>query len=67
MNAQYDAIAEQLAARDHTDLSAAELARIELQLQRLVAEVWHTEEIRRNRPIQNSSASAISISSCAVR
>ena len=47
---KYDAIAEQLAARDHTDLSAAELARIELQLQRLVAEVWHTEEIRRNRP-----------------
>ncbi len=47
---KYDAIAEQLAARDHTDLSDAEQAKIELQLQRLIAEVWHTEEIRRNRP-----------------
>ncbi|PNG15692.1 phosphoenolpyruvate carboxylase [Stutzerimonas stutzeri] len=47
---KYDAIAAQLAARDHTDLGAAELARIELQLQRLIAEAWHTEEIRRNRP-----------------
>ncbi|GAB6386754.1 phosphoenolpyruvate carboxylase [Stutzerimonas marianensis] len=47
---KYDAIAEQLAARDHTDLSATEQAEIELRLQRLIAEVWHTEEIRRSRP-----------------
>lgn len=47
---KYDAIAAQLAARDHTDLGAAELAQIELQLQRLIAEAWHTEEIRRSRP-----------------
>jgi len=47
---KYDAIAAQLAARDHTDLSAAELARIELHLQRLIAEAWYTEEIRRTRP-----------------
>lgn len=47
---KYDAIAAQLAARDHTDLGSAELARIELRLQRLVAEAWHTEEIRRTRP-----------------
>ncbi len=47
---KYDAIAAELAARDHTDLTAAELARSELRLQRLIAEVWHTEEIRRNRP-----------------
>lgn len=47
---KYDAIAAQLAARDHTDLGPAELARIELQLQRLIAEAWHTEEIRRSRP-----------------
>ncbi len=47
---KYDAIAQQLAARDHTDLSDAEQASIELSLQRLIAEVWHTEEIRRNRP-----------------
>lgn len=47
---KYDAITEQLAARDHTDLSAAELAQIEQRLQGLIAEVWHTEEIRRSRP-----------------
>ncbi|AHL76344.1 phosphoenolpyruvate carboxylase [Stutzerimonas stutzeri] len=47
---KYDAIAAQLAARDHTDLGTAELARIELRLQRLIAEAWHTEEIRRSRP-----------------
>ncbi len=47
---KYDAIAAQLAARDHTDLGAAELGKIELRLQRLVAEAWHTEEIRRSRP-----------------
>ena len=47
---KYDAIAAQLAARDHTDLGAAELSKIELRLQRLVAEAWHTEEIRRSRP-----------------
>ena len=46
---KYDAIAQQLAARDHTDLSDAERASIELSLQRLIAEVWHTEEMR-NRP-----------------
>lgn len=47
---KYDAIAAQLATRDHTDLSVAELAQIELNLQRLIAEAWHTEEIRRSRP-----------------
>jgi phosphoenolpyruvate carboxylase len=47
---KYDAITEQLAARDHTDLSVAELAQIEQRLQGLIAEVWHTEEIRRSRP-----------------
>jgi phosphoenolpyruvate carboxylase len=47
---KYDAIAAQLAARDHTDLGAAELARIDLRLQRLVTEAWYTEEIRRSRP-----------------
>ncbi|HAF94145.1 MAG TPA: phosphoenolpyruvate carboxylase, partial [Pseudomonas sp.] len=47
---KYDAIAAELAARDHTDLTDRELAQIELRLQRLIAEIWHTEEIRRNRP-----------------
>lgn len=47
---KYDAIAAQLAARDHTDLTTAEQAGIQLRLQRLIAEIWYTEEIRRNRP-----------------
>ncbi|MHB8821847.1 MAG: phosphoenolpyruvate carboxylase, partial [Pseudomonadaceae bacterium] len=47
---KYDAIAAQLAARDHTDLTTAEQADIQLRLQRLIAEIWYTEEIRRNRP-----------------
>ena len=47
---KYDAIAEQLAARDHLDLSPAEEAQISQRLQRLIAEAWHTEEIRRQRP-----------------
>src|SRR3989338_2935700 len=47
---KYDAIAAQLAAQDHSDLSQAERARITERLQRLIAEAWHTEEIRRVRP-----------------
>ncbi|MDY7559308.1 phosphoenolpyruvate carboxylase [Pseudomonas sp. 10B1] len=47
---KYDAIASQLAALDHRDLSAAEREDITVRLQRLIAEAWHTEEIRRTRP-----------------
>ena len=47
---KYDAIAEQLAAGDHSDLSAAEREQVKQRLQRLIAEAWHTEEIRRSRP-----------------
>ena len=47
---KYDAIAEQLAAQDHRDLTLTEKSRIEQRLQRLIAEAWHTEEIRRARP-----------------
>ncbi|MES2821184.1 MAG: phosphoenolpyruvate carboxylase [Pseudomonadota bacterium] len=47
---KYDAIAAQLAAQDHDDLSATERAQIGERLQRLIAEAWHTEEIRRVRP-----------------
>ncbi|MHA6494285.1 phosphoenolpyruvate carboxylase [Pseudomonas borbori] len=47
---KYDAIAEQLAAGDHADLSQAEREQVRQQLQRLIAEAWHTEEIRRSRP-----------------
>ncbi|MBB2495686.1 phosphoenolpyruvate carboxylase [Aquipseudomonas ullengensis] len=47
---KYDAIAAQLAALDHTDLSTAERGRIQAQLRQLIAEAWHTEEIRRSRP-----------------
>ncbi|WP_097305469.1 phosphoenolpyruvate carboxylase [Pseudomonas chlororaphis] len=47
---KYDAIAAQLAAQDHRDLTSAERAQIHTRLQRLIAEAWHTEEIRRTRP-----------------
>ncbi|MCL6700371.1 phosphoenolpyruvate carboxylase [Pseudomonas sp. T1.Ur] len=47
---KYDAIAAQLAAQDHRDLTSAERAQIHQRLQRLIAEAWHTEEIRRTRP-----------------
>ncbi|MDG9924687.1 MULTISPECIES: phosphoenolpyruvate carboxylase [unclassified Pseudomonas] len=47
---KYDAIAAQLAALDHADLSAAERDQAQLKLRRLIAEAWHTEEIRRSRP-----------------
>src|SRR3989344_514112 len=43
-------MAEQLAAGDHSDLSAAEREQVKQRLQRLIAEAWHTEEIRRSRP-----------------
>ena len=53
---KYDAITEQLAARDHLDLSQDELAQIDLRLQRLIAEAWYTEEIRRSRPTPQEEA-----------
>lgn len=47
---KYDAIAEQLAVGDHSDLSPGEREQVKQRLQRLIAEAWHTEEIRRSRP-----------------
>ena len=47
---KYDAIAAQLAALDHRDLNTQERQQIAGRLQRLIAEAWHTEEIRRTRP-----------------
>ncbi|MBD8684594.1 phosphoenolpyruvate carboxylase [Pseudomonas sp. CFBP 13719] len=47
---KYDAIAAQLALHDHRDLTAAERNAVRERLQRLIAEAWHTEEIRRTRP-----------------
>ena len=47
---KYDAIAAHLAALDHRDLNTQERAQITERLQLLIAEAWHTEEIRRTRP-----------------
>ena len=47
---KYDAIAGQLAVQDHRDLTAAERQQVRERLHRLIAEAWHTEEIRRTRP-----------------
>ncbi|MFU1922212.1 phosphoenolpyruvate carboxylase, partial [Klebsiella pneumoniae] len=37
-------------AKDHADLLPEERSRIQQRLQRLVAEAWHTDEIRKVRP-----------------
>lgn len=47
---KYDAIAGQLAAQDHRDLTPDERRQVRERLRRLIAEAWHTEEIRRTRP-----------------
>ncbi|WP_034000500.1 phosphoenolpyruvate carboxylase, partial [Pseudomonas paraeruginosa] len=47
---KYDAITAQLATKDHADLLPEERSRIQRRLQRLVAEAWHTDEIRKVRP-----------------
>ncbi|MBS3188850.1 phosphoenolpyruvate carboxylase [Pseudomonas vlassakiae] len=47
---KYDAIAGQLAVQDHRDLTPAEREQVRERLRRLIAEAWHTEEIRRARP-----------------
>jgi phosphoenolpyruvate carboxylase len=47
---KYDAIAGQLAAQDHRDLTTDERQQVRERLRRLIAEAWHTEEIRRTRP-----------------
>ncbi|HYQ37737.1 MAG TPA: phosphoenolpyruvate carboxylase [Pseudomonas sp.] len=53
---KYDDITACLAARDHADLSAREQAQIRRELSRLLAEVWHTEEIRRSKPTPQDEA-----------
>lgn len=47
---KYEAIAAQLGALDHRDLSPDENAEIRARLQRLIAEAWYTDEIRRAKP-----------------
>ena len=47
---KYDAIAAELGVADHDDLSPVERADSRMRLRRLIAEAWHTEEIRRSRP-----------------
>lgn len=47
---KYDAIAGQLAVQDHRDLTCGEREQVRERLRRLIAEAWHTEEIRRTRP-----------------
>lgn len=47
---KYDAMAAQLAALDHADLVPEERQQVHARLRRLIAEAWHTEEIRRTRP-----------------
>ncbi len=51
---KYDAIARALQARDHA--SGHELADAHMTLQRLIAEAWHTDEIRQTRPSPQDEA-----------
>ena len=53
---KYDEITACLAARDHADLSAREKEALHRDLSRLLAEVWHTDEIRRRRPTPQDEA-----------
>ncbi|MCK9533620.1 MAG: phosphoenolpyruvate carboxylase [Pseudomonas sp.] len=47
---KYDAIAQQLAALDHTDLTTLERDKVIEKLRSLITEVWHTTEIRSEQP-----------------
>jgi len=47
---KYEAIAAELAVLDHSDLLSAEREEVRERLRRLIAEAWHTDEIRRSRP-----------------
>lgn len=47
---KYESIAECLARLDQADLSDKETEKIKLDLNRLVCEAWHTNEIREERP-----------------
>jgi len=49
---KYDAIADALVARDHEGASATSTRR----LKRLIAEAWHTDEIRQTRPAPQDEA-----------
>ena len=51
---KYDAIADTLAERDRA--SGATRAGIEVVLERLIAEAWHTDEIRQERPTPQDEA-----------
>lgn len=47
---KYEAIAELLGALDHNDLSVQEVDDITRKLSQVITEVWHTNEIRTQRP-----------------
>ncbi len=47
---KYDEMSECLSRLDHDDLVSEEREQIVAQLSRLIAEAWHTDEIRHERP-----------------
>ncbi len=53
---KYDVIAQQLAELDHASLPAAERERHVAKLRSLIAEVWHTSEIRSSQPTPQDEA-----------
>ena len=50
MIVKYDAIAQQLAALDHSDLTDQERNQALHKLRVLINEIWHTSEIRKHQP-----------------
>ena len=53
---KYDFIAQQLAELDHKELPAAEREQHVEKLRSLIAEIWHTSEIRSSQPIPQDEA-----------
>lgn len=53
---KYDFIAQQMAAMDHKNLPTAEREQHIEKLRSLIAEIWHTSEIRSNQPTPQDEA-----------
>ncbi len=53
---KYDVIASQLAKLDRSDMTAAEREKVINRLRGLIAEIWHTSEIRTSQPVPQDEA-----------
>ena len=53
---KYDQMAGCLRELDHDDLNEREIKSIKQRLKALVAQAWHTDEIRKDRPTPQDEA-----------